>query len=159
MKIFYMLSALLFVVAGVATAAESDFQAGVRILDSGNSIGAAEHFKRCSDQGELRCQIAYASFLQRGEGVLQDRQAAFDLYYLAALKGDATAQLNIGEFYEKGDVVVADIREAAIWYSLAALQGRTWAVTRKELVSAQLTAEDLAMVQQRVQEFSVQNRG
>jgi len=152
MKLILMVSALFMASATMTVAEESDFQAGVRILDSGDSIGAARHFKRCSDQGELRCQIAYASFLHRGEGVRQNIRSAFDLYYIAAQKGDATAQLNVGEFYENGDVVDADMREAAFWYSLAALQGREWAITRKEIIISQLTPADLDMVQKRVRE-------
>lgn len=124
-----------------------DFQEGVRVLDGGDSVAALSHFKRCSDKGELRCQVAYASFLERGEGVPQDLQSAFDLYSAAARNGDATAQLNLGEFYEKGVVVPVNPVEAFYWYSLAAAQGNNWALSRKREIGKQLSPEEISRVE------------
>lgn len=152
--------AVLVLTLGLSTGVRAgDFQEGVRILDSGDSVGAIVHFKRCAEQGELRCQVAYASFLQRGEGVRQDLQAAFDLYYQAAMRGDATAQLNLGEFYEQGQVVPADPKEAVVWYSLAADQGRSWAQSRKDEIVQGLSAAEISRIESRIKELEKSLKG
>jgi Sel1 repeat-containing protein len=151
----YFLCVLLFMMpfGSVSYAQPNDFHEGVRILDSGDSIGALRHFKRCADEGEIRCQVAYASFLERGEGVAQDYSKALELYRIAAESGDATAQLNLGTFYENGYGVEADFKEAVIWYSLAARQGREWALVRKNSLIAQLGSEDLQFVDNRLADY------
>ncbi|MCR9215090.1 MAG: sel1 repeat family protein [Proteobacteria bacterium] len=153
----FAIAALTLGFSSFATA--GDFHDGVRVLDSGDSVGAIAHFKRCSDKGEIRCQVAYASFLQRGEGVRQDLQAAFDLYYKAAMSGDATAQLNLGEFYEQGQVVSADPKEAVVWYSLAADQGRGWAQARKDDLVRSLSPEDMSVIEIRIKELTESQKG
>ncbi len=159
MKVSVGLTALVLTLGLSSVAKAGDFQDGVRVLDSGDSVGAIFHFKRCSDKGEVRCQVAYASFLQRGEGVRQDLQAAFDLYYQAAMSGDATAQLNLGEFYEQGNVVSADPKEAVVWYSLAADQGRGWAQARKEDLVRNLSPEDMNTIEMRIKELTQSQKG
>lgn len=159
MTFTYRLGALFLVIFAISTARADDFDDGVRILDTGDSLGAAEHFKRCSNAGDIRCQTAYANFLQRGEGIGQNLDAAFELYLKAAFNGDATAQLNIGEFYEKGLAVPVDLKEAAVWYCLAAKQGRNWARGRKEEIVDRLSSADLTFIENRIAIISKGQKG
>lgn len=150
MKPFLCLFFLLMPLGSVSHAQVNDFNEGVRILDSGDSIGALTHFRRCASEGETRCQVAYASFLERGEGVARNYAEALGLYREAAESGDATAQLNLGNFYENGYGVETDVREAMVWYSLAARQGRKWALARKDDLAGALSSEDLLFVENRL---------
>jgi TPR repeat protein len=153
MKLFWCLFFLLISIASASYAQVNDFNEGVRILDSGDSLGAVTHFKRCASQGEVRCQVAYASFLERGEGVAQNYTQALALYRQAAESGDATAQLNLGNFYENGYGIETDLKEAMIWYSLAARQGRKWALIRKDDLVRSLSSEDLLFVKGRLDAY------
>lgn len=153
MKYFICMFFLMMPLGSISYAQPNDFHEGVRILDSGDSIGALTHFKRCANEGETRCQVAYASFLERGEGVAQNYSKAFEFYQKAAKSGDATAQLNLGTFYEFGHGVHTDLKEAVIWYSLAARQGREWALVRKESLITQLGSEDLQFVDKRLADY------
>ncbi|USG62174.1 sel1 repeat family protein [Sneathiella marina] len=153
MKYFVYLFLLMMPFGLLGNAQANDFHEGVRILDSGDSIGALTYFKRCAGDGETRCQVAYASFLERGEGVAQDYSKALELYQKAAESGDATAQLNLGAFFENGYGVEADLKEAVIWYSLAARQGRDWALARKDMLITQLGSEDLLFIDKRLADY------
>lgn len=133
----------------VSFVAAGDYQNAVRVLDTGDSVAAAQFLKSCAGQGETRCEVALASFYQRGEGVGIDHRRAFELYDRAARKGDAIAQLNLAEIYENGIFVAADKSLAYIWYSLAAEQGKDWAAKRAEKLVLELSEAERAAMPRR----------
>lgn len=64
---------------------------------------AARWFGRCAEQGDPACRVAIALRLYRAQGVLRDREPAFELMLEAARIGDMTAQHNVSVMYQRGN--------------------------------------------------------
>lgn len=94
---------------------------------------------------ETLCQLADRYY--RGDGVLQDKEKAAELYEEAANNGDVTAQYTLGYMYDKGDGIDKDRVKAVVWYEKAAEQGHEsaqnrLAVLQKNQPQAQPVAEE-----------------
>jgi uncharacterized protein len=136
-----------------STVMADNYQNAVRVLDAGDSVGAVEYLKACATQGDTRCEVALASFYQRGEGIEIDYSKAFSLYDRAARKGDAIAQLNLAELYETGLFVAKNKTEAYFWYALAADQGKEWAAVKADKMATQISSENFLDAQKRMKLF------
>ena len=64
--------------------------------------------------------------LANGDGVQQDLERAFELFYQAANAGYPLAQSFVADFYYEGKLAAPDMEKAFYWYSLAAAQGESW---------------------------------
>lgn len=73
--------------------------------------------------------------------------------YVKASQGDAAAQRAMAEIYEKGQSVTKDPAEAYFWYSLLSAAGDKDSEARKTALAAELTAEQLASVSERIKSW------
>ena len=65
-----------------------------------------------------------------------------------AEQGHARAQSNLGFMYDNGDGVPQNNLRAYVWFSVAAAQGHENARTNRDIVSDELTPEQLARGQE-----------
>ncbi|HEX4293161.1 MAG TPA: tetratricopeptide repeat protein [Rhizomicrobium sp.] len=72
-------------------------------------------------------QVRLGRMQLEGQGIAQDRQAAFACFLCAAEAGDADAQNMLGRCYENGWGTAQDFPRAAALYRLAAETGLSWA--------------------------------
>jgi TPR repeat protein len=79
-----------------------------------------------------------------------DYRAAWSCFYKAAAQGHAAAQNRLGVMYERGAGVRQDYVEAYKWYTLAAGKQNTFAVANREALRHSLTAEQIALAEERV---------
>ena len=65
-----------------------------------------------ADQGDPEAQLNLGAMYSRGEGVIQDKPKAFELYKKAVEKNKAKAAFIRGAMLSKGDGVKKDQKEA-----------------------------------------------
>jgi uncharacterized protein len=84
---------------------------------------AAACFRVAAERGLDWAMYNYATALALGEGVAEDRAAAFAWFQRAAALGNAKAINHVGSFHEDGWATPRDVAEAARCYALAAESG------------------------------------
>jgi TPR repeat protein len=80
---------------------------------------AVKWFKKAADQGELAGLFFLAEAYQKGNGVLQDRQKALELYEDGASRGDWEAAQAVSNMYASGEIGEKDKDLADQWYRKA----------------------------------------
>ncbi len=88
-----------------------------------DKVRAAECFRVAANRGLDWGMYNYATSLTLGEGVAEDREAAYGWFMKAAELGNAKAMNYVGSFHEDGWVVALDVDAAARWYARAAEGG------------------------------------
>ncbi len=130
---------------------EDDFMAGLAAYDAGDYRTAFEEWRALAEAGGAEAQTALAGLYSAGEGTPVDATAAVRWYRRAAEQGDAVARQNLGDLYEQGRGVARDLVSAYVWLSLAAEQGRSWSARRRDEIAAQLTPEQRAQAEARLE--------
>ncbi len=69
----------------------------------------------------------------------------------AAEQGEAVAQQNLGDLLSRGLGVGRDLVSAYVWLSRAAEQGRRWSAWRRDGIAAQLSPEQRAEAEARLE--------
>ena len=114
-----------------------------------------------AEQGDASAQHNLGVVHDYGQGVPQDDAEAARWYRLAADQGLALAQVNLGVRYENGRGVPQDYIEAHMWFNLAVAQSsgedRGRRVRNRDLVAAEMTAEQIAEAQRLAREWVPDN--
>jgi len=114
----------------------ADFEKGFAAAQTGDFATALREWTPLAEQGYAPAQFNLGLMYDKGEGVLQDYNAAVAWYTLAAAQGNANAQFNLGLMYDKGEGVLQDYKTAVKWYTLAAEQGYASAQTNLAILYA-----------------------
>jgi TPR repeat protein len=105
-------------------------------------------------ESENREEDIFASSIYcDGKGVPEDDTEAVKWYRKAAEQGYAEAQYNLGVMYTNGEGVPEDYVESYMWWNLAAAQGIEQAKGNKEILSKQMTKEQIAEAQKLSREW------
>ncbi|CUS34678.1 SEL1-like repeat protein [Candidatus Nitrospira nitrificans] len=105
------------------TAAQSQFDEGVRLYKASDFAGAVKVFQKLADRGDAKAQLQMGYQYEHGEGVRKNDDEAARWYRKAAEQGNAVAQSNLGMMYEDGKGVGENWSEAVQWYRKSAEQG------------------------------------
>jgi hypothetical protein len=92
-----------------------------------------------------------------GQGVLQNYSEALRLYKLAAEQQNVQAQSNIGLMYAKGNGLMQDYVRAHMWFNLAAVSGDEIIVKNRDIISTQMTTQQIAEAQKLARECQARN--
>jgi len=115
-----------------------------------------------AEAGDAEAQHNLGVRYANGQGVPQDDAEAARWYRLAADQGLALAQVNLGVRYENGRGVPQDYIEAHMWFNLAVAQSsgedRGRRVRNRDLVAAEMTAEQIAEAQRLAREWDAAHR-
>jgi TPR repeat protein len=114
----------LLLFAGLALAADGDYQLGLSAYERGDYVEAVQQWLPLAERGDAESQYRIGRLYYYGRGVNQDYAEAADWYLRAAELGHARAQSNIAIMYEEGRGLPVDLGQAAKWYAEAADQGR-----------------------------------
>lgn len=109
-------------------------------LDNGE---AAKWYRRAAEQGNAMAQYNLGYLYRSGESVPQDNNEAVKWYRLAAEQGNALAQSDLGIMYFRGDGVEKDFIFAHLWLNLAAAQGETQMADFVDIITRQMTADQI----------------
>jgi TPR repeat protein len=115
---------------------------------------ALRWFRLAADRGDAIAQLSLGLMYADGRGVPQDNDEAAKWYRRAADQGNPQAQYNLGLWYAKGDGGPPDKVRAHMWFNLAAAhfpaadtRDRNAAVTSRDAVATNMTAEEVADAQ------------
>ena len=105
------------------------------------------------DQGQAQSCFDLGTLYALGHGVEADLERAESLTRRAAEMGHNIAQLNLGSMYEDDTFGIVDPIEAYAWYGVAAVAGHELAQEGLERLSEQLSPEQLAQGQRRMDDY------
>jgi TPR repeat protein len=103
-----------------------------------------EETKLLAEQGDANAQHNLGLMYYHGDGVPENYTEAVRWYRLAADQGYASAQSNLGLMYYRGDGVPQNNIRAYVWWSVSAAQGLERAKDNRDIVTNQLTPDELA---------------
>jgi TPR repeat protein len=101
-----------------------------------------------AEQGNARAQLNLGVMYAKGEGISVNDVEAIRWIGLAAKQGNIGAQYSLGFMYHQGEGVLQNNVRAYVWYSVVAAQGEAEALISRDIVSEELTPDQLAQAQQ-----------
>jgi localization factor PodJL len=104
-------------------------------------------YSRAAEQGNVKAMHNLAVLLAGRGGAKPDYDSAVRWFTEAAERGLADSQFNLAVLYENGLGVAKDDKEAYKWLLLAAKSGDDEATSRRDVLKARLSKEDLAEVE------------
>lgn len=122
---------------------------------------AADWYRKAAGLGNIEAEVGLAECYRDGRGVPRDMAQAADWYRKAAEQGDPAAQATLGLLYSAGLGVGRDYVEAYFWFDLAASTSspnRDRYETNRQNIGARITADDVALVRQRVAKWKAAHR-
>lgn len=109
-------------------------------------------------QGNVKAMDKLAVFYAEGWGTTRDYGEAARWFLRAAQEGFVDAEYNMGVLYERGLGVTQSLLDAYKWYALAAAQGDKESAARIEVLSSQMSDDDLASARQSASDFRAEPR-
>ena len=121
---------------------------------------AMKWFRLAAVQGNASAQSNLGVMYYKGQGIAQDYGEAMRWYRLAAGQRNPEAQFNLGVMFEEGRGIAQDRVRAHMWFNLAAAhfpaadsRDRNAAVTSRDAVASNMTAEELTDAQRLAREW------
>jgi TPR repeat protein len=114
---------------------------------------AVKWYREAAEQGETTAQAKLGDAYYIGLGVTANYTEAVKWYREAADHGQAGAQRHLGIMYGLGQGVPQDFIQAFKWYTLAAAQNDSNAIHNRDILSASMTASQIAEAQRLSIEF------
>ena len=109
---------------------------------------AAKYYMAAADRNSPQAMNNLGLLWQKGQGLAQDRAGALKLFEKAALLGENSGAYNAGWAYENGIGTTQDLVQAYKWYEIGANEGGTFSARRRDLLSTQLTADQIQQAKQ-----------
>ena len=118
-----LLSLLLLVATGAfAQSADKLYEEGKKLYDAKNYAAAIQKLKPAAEKGHKKAQYRLGRCYDKGNGVEENDNLAFQWYQKSALQDYAKAQYQLGKCYKNGEGVEKDRKIAAEWFLKAAKQ-------------------------------------
>ena len=114
---------------------------------------AARWYRLAAEQGDNDAQTNLGYMYDHGDGVPQDYAEALRWYRLAAEQGNYGAQNGLGLKYHNGEGILQDFVQAHKWYNIAAAQGSEIARENRDLITRQMTPEQIAEARRLAREW------
>jgi TPR repeat protein len=119
---------------------------------------AVEWYRKAAEQGLDRAQYTLGNMYDQGLGVVQDNQQSLEWYNKAAEQGHAKAQYNLGVVYTNGKGVTQDNVIAYMWLVIASSYGDKIALSGKESVATEMTAEQISEAEKLAKEWMAKHQ-
>lgn len=126
MKIKHYLSILLLSLVAITVKAQNAdalYQQAKALIDAEEYVQAIPKLQTAANMGHKKAQYWLGHCYDKGDGVDEDDNLAFQWYSKAAAQGHAKSQYQLGQCYRKGEGVAKDYNKAVEWYTKAAKQG------------------------------------
>ncbi|MDM7942436.1 MAG: tetratricopeptide repeat protein [Hydrogenophaga sp.] len=106
-----------------------------------------------ADGGNVAAMVKLGSIYENGVGASRDNASAAQWYLRAARRGDPIGRFNLASLYLKGIGVPRDEVAALAWFRMALKAGGPAARSWADQLERRLTAEELARVDQIVEQL------
>ena len=118
-KIIILLLMLAPISVVSAQDAKTIYKQGKALYDQEKYDKAFPLLKKAAEKGNKKAQYRLGRCYDKGRGVAENNQLAFQWYMKSAQQGYADAQYQVSRCYEKGKGVAADVKKAKAWLSKA----------------------------------------
>jgi TPR repeat protein len=109
---------------------------------------ALRYYEAAAAKNSPEAQNNLGLMYQKGIGVLQNNDTAIRMFERAALLGESSGAYNAGWAFENGIGMPPDLLQAYAWYDIGAHEGGTFSSQRRDIVSTQLTADQVQQARQ-----------
>lgn len=119
MKTFLLALMLIVGLGANAQSADKLYEEGKRLYDLEQYKEAVPKLQAAADKGHYKAQYRLGRCYDKGDGVKENDQKAFELYLKSAKQDYAKAMYQLGRCYMKGKGVAANQEEAKKWLKRA----------------------------------------
>lgn len=151
--LFMALAAIAFTLAVLAPAYADNMSNGMKAYEDGQYEKAFELLFPVAHEGEVSAQSVIGSLYMDGKGTAQDVDEARKWFRRAAMQGDASAQYNLAVMLYNGEGGQRDDVEAYKFMLLAWKSGNKRASRLFKRVSADLTRQEKAAVENQLKDW------
>jgi len=135
----------------------AEFKKGQDAYKRGEYKTALKEWEPLANTGNARAQYGLGWLYQKGEGVSQDDQAAFNWHLLAAEQGHPDAQHGLGFIFANGKGVETNDIQAHMWWDLAASNKANKAAANVYEIRENMALADVITAQELARECEAKN--
>ncbi len=125
--------------------------------ENGVHATALKKWKPLAERGAAPAQYNLGLIYYKGQGTLQDYDAAFKWLELAAKQGLTRAQYSLGLMYYQGNEAIQNYIRAHMWLSIVAFHGSEEAIKNRDKVEEMMTPAQLETAQKLTREWMEKN--
>ena len=146
MKTFLLALMLLVGLGANAQSADKLYEEGKKLYDQELYKEAVPKLQAAADKGHRKAQYRLGRCYDKGDGVKENDQKAFELYLKSAKQDYAKAMYQLGRCYMKGKGVAANQEEARKWIKRAISDEKHGNEILKDLRKAKADGEEATKI-------------
>jgi len=145
-RLFLLSFLMLFSMTMSAQSADKLYEEGKKLYDLEQYKEAVPKLQAAADKGHYKAQYRLGRCYDKGDGVKENDQKAFELYMKSAKQDYAKAQYQLGRCYLKGKGVAANQEEAKKWFKRAISDFKHGDEILKDLRKAKADGEEATKI-------------
>jgi hypothetical protein len=146
MKTFLLALMLIVGLGANAQSADKLYEEGKKLYDQELYKEAVPKLQAAADKGHRKAQYRLGRCYDKGYGVKENDQKAFELYQKSAKQDYAKAMFQLGKCYMKGKGVAANQEEARKWIKRAISDEKHGDEILKDLRKAKADGEEATRI-------------
>ena len=145
-RLIYLCILLMCSISISAQSADKLYDEGKKLYDQEQYKEAVPKLQAAADKGHKKAQYRLGRCYDKGYGVKENDQKAFELYQKSAKQDYAKAMFQLGKCYMKGKVVTANQEEARKWIKRAISDEKHGDEILKDLRKAKADGEEATRI-------------
>ena len=145
-RLIYLCILLMCSISISAQSADKLYDEGKKLYDQEQYKEAVPKLQAAADKGHKKAQYRLGRCYDKGYGVKENDQKAFELYQKSAKQDYAKAMFQLGKCYMKGKGVTANQEEARKWIKLAISDEKHGDEILKDLRKAKADGEEATRI-------------
>ncbi len=145
-RLFYLCILLMCSISISAQSADKLYDEGKKLYDQEQYKEAVPKLQAAADKGHKKAQYRLGRCYDKGYGVKENDQKAFELYQKSAKQDYAKAMFQLGKCYMKGKGVAANQEEARKWIKRAISDEKHGDEILKDLRKAKADGEEATRI-------------
>ena len=146
MRLIYLCMLLICSISMNAQSADKLYDEGKKLYDQEQYKEAVPKLQAAADKGHKKALYRLGRCYDKGYGVKENDQKAFELYQKAAKQDYAKAMFQLGKCYMKGKGVAANQEEARKWIKRAISDEKHGDEILKDLRKAKADGEEATRI-------------
>ena len=145
-RLIYLCMLLMCSISTSAQSADKLYDEGKKLYDAEQYDKAVPMLQAAADKGQKKAQYRLGRCYDKGHGVKENNQKAFEWYMKSAKQDYAKAMYQVGRCYLKGKGTQANQEEAKKWLKRAINDPKHGSDILKDLRKAKADGEEAAQI-------------
>ena len=145
-RLIYLCMLLMCSISMSAQSADKLYDEGKKLYDAEQYDKAVPMLQAAADKGQKKAQYRLGRCYDKGHGVKENNQKAFEWYMKSAKQDYAKAMYQVGRCYLKGKGTQANQEEAKKWLKRAINDPKHGSDILKDLREAKADGEEAALI-------------